>query len=215
MAPQKQRAASTAPSKTAAPNNKPSLIVFGLDAAQQARAGWFNEKEAAVATKAAAQLGLQAWRINVPLPNDLSREIAKGSPAASGYMIIPKVKQTHLDQLIKIIVLSNGAKKFLPDLSDAEKTFAKKFSHPDTAECERQLYASAYEKSQDRLPDGWSTIKPGSFVISQYDSSDAWYEALVLDRVGNMLSIRWRDYPKYPPALRHCAAVALLNPQSK
>lgn len=206
MARQKQSTTST---------NKPSIIVFGLDAAQQPRAGWFSEKEAASATKAATQLGLQAWKVNAPLPNDLTSEIAKGSPAASGYMIVPKVKHAHLDQLIKIIVLSNGAKKHLPVLTEAEKAFAKKFNHPDSAECERQLYAYAYEKSQDRLPEGWAGIKAGSFVLSQYASDDSWYEAIVLERIGNMLSIRWRDFPKYPPALRHCAAVAILTPPSK
>ena len=38
-----------------------------------------------------------------------------------------------------------------------------------------------------------------------------YFEAFVLERNGDMLTLRWRDYPEQPIATRHVAAVALLN----
>jgi hypothetical protein len=40
-----------------------------------------------------------------------------------------------------------------------------------------------------------------------------WWEAIVLAREGDMLKLRWRDFPKQAQVSRHVSAVALLNPQ--
>lgn len=192
-----------------------ALILYGLDNAQHPRAGWFGEKAIPAATKAAAQLGFHAWKVSAPVPNELGQALLKGSVAASGYSIIDKIKPAVYNQLVKFVVMSNGAKQFIPTITDAEKALTKPFTATDIAECERQLYATAHEKSLGRLPNSWTEIKAGSFVLSQFASDDAWYECIVQQRVGDMLVVRWRDYPKYPPALRHCATVALLNSNQK
>jgi hypothetical protein len=37
-------------------------------------------------------------------------------------------------------------------------------------------------------------------------------EAIVIAKDGDMLTLKWRDYPKQAPAVLHRAALALLRP---
>jgi hypothetical protein len=49
-------------------------------------------------------------------------------------------------------------------------------------------------------------------VIAQESLSDGWFEAVVMEKDHDMLTLRWRDYPKQSHVTRHCTAVALLKP---
>jgi hypothetical protein len=61
------------------------------------------------------------------------------------------------------------------------------------------------------LPTSWGEIAPGHLVIAQETLEYGWWEAIVLDRNGDMLSLRFRDYPKLPKFARHRSAVALIS----
>ena len=44
-----------------------------------------------------------------------------------------------------------------------------------------------------------------------YDSVNyGWWEAIVLARDGDMLTLKWRDYPDQANVVRHASTVALL-----
>jgi hypothetical protein len=62
------------------------------------------------------------------------------------------------------------------------------------------------------LPGNWDDINVGHLVIAHESPSAGWYEAIVVARNNDMLTIKWRDYPKDPPLVRHITAVALLKP---
>ena len=38
-----------------------------------------------------------------------------------------------------------------------------------------------------------------------------WWEAVVTERNGDLVTVRYRDYPQYPPMVRHRSAVALIS----
>ena len=42
-------------------------------------------------------------------------------------------------------------------------------------------------------------------------TEEHWWEAIVIARNGDMLTLRFRDYPKLPKFSRHRAAVALIS----
>src|SRR5437667_4196364 len=68
-----------------------------------------------------------------------------------------------------------------------------------------------------RRPTGRShrgEIAPGHLVIAQESLANGWCEAIVLDRKGHMLTLRFRDYPGLPKFFRHRTAVALMSPAS-
>jgi hypothetical protein len=61
------------------------------------------------------------------------------------------------------------------------------------------------------LPQSWDAIAPGHLVIAQEALEYGWWEAIVIARNGDMLTLRFRDYPKLPKFSRHRAAVALIS----
>ena len=65
------------------------------------------------------------------------------------------------------------------------------------------------------LPGTWDEIAPGHLVIAQEALEYGWWEAIVLGRTGDMLTLRFRDYPKLPKFARHRAAVALMSPPAE
>ena len=62
------------------------------------------------------------------------------------------------------------------------------------------------------LPSTWDDIEIGHLVIAYENSEEGWWEAIVVDKSKDMLTLRWRDYPKQPAVIRHRTAVALLKP---
>ena len=62
------------------------------------------------------------------------------------------------------------------------------------------------------LPTGWNDIAVGHLVIAHDSAIRGWWEAIVLARDGDMLTLKWRDYPHEANVLRHASTVALLNP---
>jgi hypothetical protein len=80
------------------------------------------------------------------------------------------------------------------------------------------LYSATYRSTRDHLdrvrllPDNWDEIAPGHLVIAQESLANGWWEAIVLDRKDDMLTLRFRDYPRLPKFFRHRTAVALVSP---
>ena len=62
------------------------------------------------------------------------------------------------------------------------------------------------------LPQDWDSIEVGHLVIAQENMIEGWWEAIVIATDNDMLTLRWRDYPKVAPISRHRTAVALLKP---
>src|ERR1019366_5342197 len=62
------------------------------------------------------------------------------------------------------------------------------------------------------LPATWDDIDVGHLVIARDERAPGWWEAIVVARDGDMLTVKWRDYPKQAPAVLHRAALALLKP---
>jgi hypothetical protein len=62
------------------------------------------------------------------------------------------------------------------------------------------------------LPATWDDIDVGHLVIARDELAAGWWEAIVIARDDDMLTVKWRDYPKQAPAVLHRAALALLRP---
>ena len=70
-------------------------------------------------------------------------------------------------------------------------------------------------KLTDLVDELWSKITIGSLVIApEDDRDDGWWEAIVVDRRGNTLTLRWRDFPKLPLITRKLKDLALLHPKA-
>jgi hypothetical protein len=75
-----------------------------------------------------------------------------------------------------------------------------------------RLLQFADPASAPGLPATWDAIDVGHLVIARDDLAAGWWEAIVIAKDGDMLTLKWRDYPKQAPAVLHRAALALLKP---
>jgi hypothetical protein len=63
------------------------------------------------------------------------------------------------------------------------------------------------------LPKSWDAIDVGHLVLApDTPAAHGWFEAIVTAKDKDMLTLKWRDYPKQAPLTRHRTAVALLKP---
>jgi hypothetical protein len=65
---------------------------------------------------------------------------------------------------------------------------------------------------QEDLPKNWDEIAPGHVVIALDEPGEGWYETIVVETNGDMLTLRWRDYPRERRITRHRLSVGLLHP---
>jgi hypothetical protein len=61
------------------------------------------------------------------------------------------------------------------------------------------------------LPRSWDDLAPGHVVIAKESVELGWWEAVVIERTGDLVTIRYRDYPQYPPLVRHRSVIALIS----
>ena len=70
--------------------------------------------------------------------------------------------------------------------------------------------AAAAPADKSPLPKSWGDIRVGSLVIAHEGPTDGWWEALVTEVRDDVLTLRWRDYPRMAAITRNRKEVALL-----
>jgi hypothetical protein len=101
-----------------------------------------------------------------------------------------------LDNIAAILMFRNSAAVSFPMSSTAGIRDHSGKGHPD--------FPSTYWD--------WDAIKPGHVVLVQDSLIGGWYEAVVVGRTADKLTLRCRDYPGYPKFTVPVLTVALLNP---
>ncbi|WP_424629598.1 hypothetical protein [Bradyrhizobium sp. SYSU BS000235] len=51
-------------------------------------------------------------------------------------------------------------------------------------------------------------------VVAPFSPDDGWWSSIVTAREGDLLTLRYRDYPKKPIFVRHISTVARVHPAS-
>jgi hypothetical protein len=67
------------------------------------------------------------------------------------------------------------------------------------------------EPTAQDLPGTWDEVAPGHIVLAREILECGWWEAVVVERTGDLVTVRYRDYPKYQPSVRHRSAIALIS----
>ena len=170
------------------------VLLFGLDASGKPKAARFVDKHADLASKAAAQLNLQVLRIIGPNLTDLAARLPQGRIHASGRGFVPYIRK---DLYAKILAAAGAPKT--PDNTPVQLAAASGSAASNSA-------------GAPSLPQNWDSIKTGDVVIALQDPEDGWYEAIVAEIHGEMLTMRWRHYPRERRFTRHRLSVGLMYP---
>ncbi|ANW00085.1 hypothetical protein [Bradyrhizobium icense] len=163
---------------------KRELIVFGLDTAGKPKAGRFAKKHAAVATRAAKSLKLSVCPGDKQAIADILKKIPVGRLHAQGKAFIPYIKRDLFDQIQAAATPASLAAKSNPGPAVTETPAA-------------------------RPPRSWDDIAEGHLVLYHEGPRDGWWESLVLARDGETLTLKYRDFSRYPAFQCHFRAVAL------
>jgi hypothetical protein len=178
---------------------KPAVIVFGRDREKRPIAAQFPEKLSILAIKAAAQLQLSTIKVTTAPIEAVARQLPMGRIHANGHGVVPAVKDPLFEQ---VALIARGGTAASVTNSAASKAPVPK----------NEAGRNGNSAGSKGLPGTWKDIGAGNLVLAQESLADGWWECIVVKRDNDMLTLRWRDYPKYKPFLCHADAVALLNP---
>jgi hypothetical protein len=174
-------------------NSKPeaAVVLFGVDANGKPKAARFREAEAALVAKAAKQLHLRVLTSADPAIAALAAEVPAGRIHANGRGFVPTIRSG----LYTKLVAAAG-----PQASANEPAAHGAQSNGD--------------KPSTTFAKDWDAIARGHIVVAQDSPTDGWYEAIVVDRTGDICTLRWRDWPRYRSFTRHRRTLALLCPDA-
>ncbi len=158
------------------------VVVFGLDNNWRPHAGWFPHAQAELARTAAKQLRLNVIDVPNGTAADLVAKVPAGRIHAAGPAMVPPIRE---DLYEKVVTTFNPR--------------GEAGNEPDAPILKD-------------LPENWAAIKPGHLVLAQDSLIDGWYEAIVVGRTGDKLTLRSRDYPGYSNFTVPVTAVALVGP---
>jgi len=179
----------TAVTKTSNPmSDDIGLLVLGFDEQQKPCGARFVDAKPDLVAKAAQLMGLKVYKPSSPEAAEVAKKLPVGQLYATGRAFVPHVRQSLYSEVIVALAAEPQQAAIGPD--DDSTPVAR------------------------GLPRSWDEIAPGHLVIAQESLANGWWEAIVLDRQDDMLTLRFRDYPRLPKFFRHSTAVALMSPAS-
>jgi hypothetical protein len=183
------------------------VVLFGLDKTGKPRAARFSGEHTDLAAKAAGLMNLTICYVNSAELATIAQQLPAGRIHANGRGLVPNVRRDLYDKLIE--ASEPAAKTY----RDNEGTGTPADNPTETSVPNSAPPSSAPGVAQG-YPRDWDDISVGHLVIAQASVEEGWWEAIVIAREGDTLTMRWRDYPGYPKLVQHRAAVALLKPGS-
>ena len=165
--------------------NGPELIVLGRDDNGKPLAARFPSDQASLVAKAAKAMSLTVGKANDAALAELAKKLPIGRLYATGRGFVPPVRRGLYDELVEQLQLAGQQLPREPEQSTAQPA--------------------------PGLPTNWNEITVGHLVIAHESAIEGWWEAIVLARDGDMLTLKWRDYDQ-PNVTRHVGSVALLMP---
>jgi hypothetical protein len=188
----------TAKAKHSTPGtSRPSpLVLFGIDNRGKPKGARFGKEHASLAMKAATQLQLNVLASNDPKVAEIAARLPVGRVHVTGRTFVPFIRRDLYDKLVAATASGN------PDPSNPSNGASAAASSPPGG-------------SAPHLPQNWQQIGVGDLVVANENREDGWYEAIVVEANGDMLTLRWRDYPRVRRIVRHRLQLGLLYPGSR
>jgi hypothetical protein len=178
------------------PNPMQQQFVFGLEKGKPIGAR-FPSSEIRIYEIAKAK-GLELHEAYSQEWAALGMQLPAGRIYARGKLFIPPIKQALYEQLTAAI----AARKEGDESSQAERTAAASATHESKGG--RPQLGTGFPRNRDE-------IAPGHLVLAQESLPEGWWEAVVVARDDEVLTLRYRDYPKADQIKRTIWSVALLH----
>jgi hypothetical protein len=185
------------------------MFVLGLDENGKPRGARFAEIKDNIAS-AAMDMNCQVLLNQPDTVSDIARKLPVGRIYASGKAFIPNIRRELYDKISEAARIAAEKADAEIDAGAAERA-AEVRSLIDKADA-ALAEARCVSPVTSGLPRSWETVGVGHMVLIHESPVDGWWEATVLKREDDILTLRFRDYPKQPTFIRHINTVALVNP---
>jgi hypothetical protein len=172
------------------------LVLFGIDSRGKPQGARFRKEHASLALKAATQLQLNVLASDDPKVAQIAARLPVGRVHATGRMFVPFIRHGLYDKLLAAAANGNAQSTSPPNGSSGASGSTPGGSAPN-------------------LPQNWQAIGIGDLVVTQEGPEEGWYESIVAEAAGDMLTLRWRDYPRERRVVRHRLRLGLLYPRAK
>lgn len=191
------------------PAVSPALILLGRDDAGKAHASWFDGEDAAPAKGAAKLMGMAALPVEGDELRDLAIRLPKGKLFTSGRAFVPFVKGETFERLLNHLPEPLKVRPVM--ISRPAKTSGKEKAANASTDPAKPMP----EKPAAHRPEDWSKIVVGSLVLAREGKDDGYFEARVVEVMGEgVFRLSWRDWLDYPPFTRKAEQIALLHPKA-
>ena len=164
------------------------FIVLGFDERLKPRGARYHNPNEDELIKAAEEMNLSLYELKSADLISWADSLPAGKLSSTGPRSVPEIRQNLYSEIVAGIA------------EEADAVPRGKIEGPLPA--------------QKGPPESWDVIDTGHLVIAQESPEYGWAEAIVLDRKDDLLTLRYRDYPKLPKFYRHYRAVALLSQDS-
>ena len=170
------------------------LVLFGIDNRGKPKGARFGKEHASLAMKAATQLQLQVLASNDPKVAEIAARLPVGRVHGTGRAFVPIIHRDLYDQLLAAAAANGNALPTSPPNGSSG------------------AHGSTPGGSAPHMPQNWHAIGLGDLVVAQESLEEGWYEAIVVEANGDMLTLRWRDFPRQRRIVRHRLRLGLLYP---
>ena len=188
------------------------LFVYGLDEAGKPKGARFpaTEREAVLPVVTAQKLLFFDGGGSEEMVK-LGMKLAVGRIYARGKSFIPNIKRDLYDGILAAF----ASDKPEHDRSQSQRTDAAAAARETTKSSEQvpAYVPTVLPPLPSGLPQNWESIAVGNMVLIGAGPGEGWWEAIVLARDGEILTLRCRDFPKEPIYQRHISTIALINPR--
>lgn len=178
-------------------------LIYGVDKENKPRGARYPSVRDDLVS-AAMDMNLQVLLV----PDELASIVSKlplGRVYASGKAFIPIIRRPLYDKL-----------KAAHDTLEKIQKIENEKGRAEISRTNRQLIAQADvslgRKAEGNLPTDWIAISPGDMVVALISPDEGWWNCIVDERDGDLLKLRYRDYPKRPEFTRHISTIARVHP---
>lgn len=181
-----------------------SYLIYGLDKDGKPRGGRFSKLRDDFVS-AVMDMGFQVQ----PIPDELESLVAKmplGRIYSSGKGYLPPIRKALFDK-IQDAYRAWEAKSATQEVQAPRKN---RRTIPEHVPAE----AASGKAVSGNLPHDWDSIAVGDVVIAPISPDEGWWASIVTAREGDLLTLRFRDYPKKPTFVRHISTIARVHPGS-
>ncbi len=182
------------PKAKAKANTDCGVVVFGKDEAGKPHASAFSSADAELAMRAASLMGMQVLRPVSEAAREVAAKLPKGRVFASGRGFVPFVRP-----------------KLYEALTAAYAESQNQVTPGDRADAAASGGDPTIEGPNRAEPATTADLQEGNVVLAPFAPQEGWWEAVVVKTKGDLLTLRWRDFPDEPQFARRRKQLALFE----